>query len=60
MRRTAQNVTNMIVTTVYPIKIVAINKDGEVMLNYGNSLLQNGDSLEVFSQGEAFVDPDTG
>lgn len=60
MRRTAQNVTNMIVTTVYPIKIVAINEDGEVMLNYGNSLLQNGDSLEVFSQGEAFVDPDTG
>lgn len=60
MRRTAQNVTNMIVTTVYPIKIVAVNKDGEVILNYGNSLLQNGDSLEVFSQGEAFVDPDTG
>ena len=30
------------------------------MLNYGDSMLANGNVLDVFSQGEAFVDPDTG
>ncbi len=30
------------------------------MLNYGKGFLQDGHILEVFSQGESFVDPDTG
>ena len=60
MRITARNVTNLIVSTIYPIKVVTIDKNGDAMLNYGNSLLQEGDILEVFSQGEEFIDPDTG
>ena len=60
MRKSARNVTNLIVTTIYPIKVVAIDKNGDAMLNYGDSLLQEGDVLEVFSQGEEFIDPDTG
>ncbi len=60
MRETATNVTNLIVSTIYPIKVVAVTDKGEIMLNYGNGLLRDGDSLEIFSQGESFVDPDTG
>ena len=60
MRKAARNVTNLIVTTIYPIKVVTIDKNGDAMLNYGDSLLQEGDVLEVFSQGEEFIDPDTG
>ncbi len=60
MRKSARNVTNLIVTTIYPIKVVTIDKNGDAMLNYGDSLLQEGDVLEVFSQGEEFIDPDTG
>ncbi len=60
MRKAARNVTNLIVSTIYPIKVVTIDKNGDAMLNYGDSLLQEGDVLEVFSQGEEFIDPDTG
>jgi len=60
MRKTAQGVTNLIVGTIYPIKVVRVQPNGEVMLNYGNSMLAEGNVLDVFSQGEAFVDPDTG
>ena len=60
MRKTAQGVTNLIVTVIYPIKVVRVQANGEVMLNYGNSMLAAGNVLDVFSQGEAFVDPDTG
>ena len=37
-----------------------MQSNGDVMLNYGKALLGEGDVLEVFSQGEAFTDPDTG
>lgn len=60
MRATATNVTNLIVSTIYPIKVVAVTSKGDVMLNYGNGFLKKGDNLDIFSQGESFVDPDTG
>ena len=60
MRMAARNVTNAIVTSIYPVKVVRVQANGEVMLNYGSGLLTEGDVLEVFTQGEAFVDPDTG
>ena len=60
MRKTAQRVTNLIVGNIFPIKIVRVQSNGDVMLNYGDSMLANGNVLDVFSQGEAFVDPDTG
>ena len=60
MRETAESVTNLIVKNIFPIKIVRVQSNGEVMLNYGNSMLAVGNVLDVFSQGEAFVDPDTG
>ncbi len=60
MRMTVQNLTNLIVGNMFPIKIVRVQSNGEVMLNYGDSMLAVGDVLNVFSQGEAFTDPDTG
>ena len=60
MRVTAKGVTALIVSNIFPIKVVRVQANGEVMLNYGTALLGENDVLEVFSQGEAFVDPDTG
>ncbi|XZZ60263.1 CsgG/HfaB family protein [Microbulbifer sp. SSSA002] len=60
MRETANNITNLIVSTIYPIKVVAVTKKGDVMLNYGNGYLKEGYQLEIYSQGESFIDPDTG
>ena len=56
----AQNVTNAVVTSIFPIKVVRVQGNGEVMLNYREGLVLGGEILEVFSQGEAFLDPDTG
>ena len=56
----AQNVTNAIVTSIYPVKVVRVQSNGEIMLNYGEGLLSVDDMLDVFTQGEAFTDPDTG
>ncbi|MBW2187342.1 MAG: hypothetical protein JRG71_13385 [Deltaproteobacteria bacterium] len=61
MRETSSNVANLIVSSIYPVKVVALTKgDYEVMLNYGSGYLKKGDMLQIFSQGEVFVDPDTG
>lgn len=60
MRMAAQNVTNAIVTSIYPVKVVRVQSNGEIMLNYGEGLLSVDDMLDVFTQGEAFTDPDTG
>ena len=60
MRKTAQRVTNMVVTSIFPIRVVRVQSNGEVMLNYGDSVLAEGDVLDVFSEGEPLLDPDTG
>ena len=60
MRKSANNATALIVTSIYPIKIVNVGSDGTIVLNYGNSLLEKGDILDVFSVGEEFIDLDTG
>ena len=59
MRQTARGVVNLIVSKVFPIRVVAVN-NGIAMLNYGDGLLSVGDYLVLFELGEEFVDPDTG
>lgn len=61
MRKTSQEVSNLIVGAIYPVKIVAVIESvSEVMLSYGNGFLNKGDILDVFNQGEKITDPDTG
>ncbi len=60
MRVTARGVTALVVSNIFPIKVVRVQDNGEVMLSYGEALLGEDDVLDVFSQGEAFIDPDTG
>jgi hypothetical protein len=43
-----------------PIKIIAIQTDKTVVINYGDSVLIVGDKLKIFEQGASFKDPDTG
>lgn len=49
-----------IVTSRIPFKVIKVQDDGTLILNYGNVFLQPGDSLAMFEVGEQFVDPDTG
>ena len=59
MRNIAQDIVKRISTAVYPIKIASIQGDA-VILNYGDSILAQGDVIDVFTQGAKVVDPDTG
>jgi hypothetical protein len=59
-RLTAQSITALITTTIYPIKVIAKQADGTYVVNYGDSILTEGDVLKIFKLGESFKDPDTG
>ena len=60
MRATATDVANLITTGIFPMKVVVVQKDGTVILNYGDGALEKGMVLEVYEVGEGFKDPDTG
>lgn len=59
-RLTAKSITALITTTIYPIKVIAKQADGTYVVNYGDSVLSDGDLLRVMKVGESFKDPDTG
>ncbi len=60
LRAAAQNVSMGLVTIMYPVKVVDVDEDGEVLLNYGEGLLAVGDVFALFQQGKKIIDPDTG
>ncbi|GEM_PF-805435 len=60
MRMAARDITFMVVSSVYPIRVAAKTADTELILNYGDGLLVNGDTLHIYSEGETFTDPATG
>lgn len=59
-RSAADQVASGLVTTVYPIKVAAVQGDGSMTLNYGMGTLEVNDFVTVFRPGEAVIDPDTG
>ena len=57
----AQNIVAKIVTTIWPIKIIAVNADEKVvMINAGETVVSPGLQLIVYGQGNQVVDPETG
>ena len=59
-RVVAAKISEAIVTTRFPIKVIQVQSDGTLILNYGNVFFAPGDQLALFETGESFVDPDTG
>jgi len=59
-RALAASISEAIVTTFIPIKVIQVQADGTLILNYGNVMLAPGQQLIAFEVGESFVDPDTG
>jgi curli biogenesis system outer membrane secretion channel CsgG len=60
MRSAAQHVSMGLVTIMYPVKVVDVGDDHQIILNYGEGLLAPGDVFAIFQQGKKIVDPDTG
>ena len=56
----AARISEAIVTTFVPIKVIQVQGDGTLILNYGDVMLAPGQQLIAFEVGEQFVDPDTG
>ena len=59
-RVVAGKIAEAIVTTRTPVKIIAVQSDGTLVLNYGNVFFRAGDQLAAYAVGEEFTDPDTG
>ena len=56
----AAQISESIVTAQIPIKVIQVQGDGTLIVNYGDVILAPGDQLVAFEVGESFVDPDTG
>lgn len=57
----SQNIISKVVSTLWPIKIIAVNAgENVVTINVGEALVSVGDLLAVYAQGAKIVDPDTG
>ncbi len=59
-RLAAIELAGVITTAISPIKVAAVQSDGTVILNYGDSVLADEEFLKIYRLGEGFVDPDTG
>jgi hypothetical protein len=50
-----------VVDAIFPIRVLRLNNQGIVFLNRGQAAgVKAGDTYDVFREGEALIDPDTG
>jgi len=59
IRVVANDVIEAIIDRVYPIRIVAVQQDGQVILNQGGDRMKKGMLLDVFAESRELFDPDT-
>lgn len=59
-RVVAARLSEAVVTDRIPIKVIQIQQDGTLILNYGNVFFETGNRLTLFEVGEQIIDPDTG
>jgi len=56
----ANDVVAAIIDRVYPIRVAAIQADGQVILNQGGQRMKDGMLLDVYTMGSEIFDNDTG
>jgi hypothetical protein len=60
LRSAARRVSNMLVTTIYPMQIAAVQPDGTIILNYGDPFLAPGMVLNLYGPATQVQNPSTG
>jgi hypothetical protein len=55
----ADRIGSRITWTIYPVRVVTVLSDGEIVLNQGGSAFRTGDRLEAFNLGRRLTDPYT-
>ena len=58
-RKAAKQVGALLVESIFPISVVD-TLDGDIYLNYGDSILSLGDILKISRQGKKLIDPQSG
>ena len=56
----AKQIVNKAMANIYPIKVVKIQGNGEVVLNQGGTTVLSGELFDVFDLGEKVYDPYNG
>lgn len=60
LRNASRRVANLLVTTVYPMQIAAVQPDGVIILNYGEPFLAPGMVLNLYGPASEVANPSTG
>lgn len=60
LRNAARRVSNLLVTTIYPMQIAAVQPDGTIILNYGDPFLAPGMVLNLYGPATQVSNPSTG
>jgi curli biogenesis system outer membrane secretion channel CsgG len=55
----ANDIIEAIIDRVYPVKIAAIQPDGQIILNQGGERMAQGMIFDVYSMGDEIIDADT-
>ena len=58
--KAAQQIVHRAIENIYPIRVVKVQPNGELILNQGGVTVSDGEMLDVFIKGERIVDPYTG
>ena len=60
LRNASRRVSNLLVTTIYPMQIAAVQPDGTIILNYGDPFLTTGMVLNLYGPATQVPNPSTG
>lgn len=60
MRQTASDVSKAVLDIIFPIRVVKASSPNQIILNQGGMGMEVGTRYEVYSKGEALIDPATG
>ncbi len=58
--KAAGQIVHNAMDNIYPLRVVKVQPNGDVIINQGGITLSQGDLLDVFARGEKVLDPYTG
>jgi len=57
--KTAKNIIHKAMENIYPIRVVKVQPNGEIILNQGGITVEDGEIFDVFTEGGKVTDPYT-
>lgn len=60
LQKAAQIIAHKAIANIYPIRIAAIQENGNLILNQGGVTISEGETVDIFTAGEKVIDPYSG